>query len=171
MLLLLFLLELLPLLSLPAVKLLLVLLESSVLPGVPGTRRAHSRVGWQFLRMNRASGEPGRLLGAIRAVTPALLGVHNAGFSEIAVARSCCDRRFSVVYRSAQFAIVARGFHMLHLSGDRRNVPIVQRRLFFRSWTRFDTSAPSVVADARVTIVFDDRRVVDVMNFGHVNVV
>src|SRR6516165_1826137 len=101
MLLLLFLLELLPVLSLPAIKLLLVLLESSVLFRVPGTRRAHSRIGWQFLRMNRASGEPGRLLRAIRAVTPALLGVHNAGFGEITGARSRCDRGLSVVRRSA----------------------------------------------------------------------
>ena len=100
-LLLLFLLELLPVLSLPAIKLLLVLLESSVLFRVPGTRRAHSRIGWQFLRMNRASGEPGRLLRAIRAVTPALLGVHNAGFGKITGARSRCDRGLSVVRRSA----------------------------------------------------------------------
>src|SRR5579871_3847207 len=60
---------------------------------------------------------------------------------------------------------------MLHLSGHRRNVPLLRYRLLLRCWTHIDAAVAAVVADAVDRRAIDHRRVVHVVNVGDVHVV
>src|SRR5271163_845991 len=58
---------------------------------------------------------------------------------------------------------------MLSLSRNRTNVPVVRRRLLFRTRTYVDSTIAPVEADA-VDVLVDHGGVVNIVNFGDVDV-
>src|SRR5712692_3094343 len=80
------------------------------------------------------------------------------------------DGRCAMIPRSPLLRVCASCLRMLRLSGDRRNMPLPRRRLFFRPRTRADPAIAPVVADPRYRPI-DHRGVVDVVDDGDVHVV
>ena len=83
----------------------------------------------------------------------------------------CCgrDRRPPHVRRRAHLRIVSRRLYMLSLRRYRPDMSLAPPRFFFRGRTRIDSAVTAVERDV-VLIAVDHGRVVDVMNFVHVDI-
>ena len=113
--LLLLLLQLLALLILFGIEFLLLLLIFLVLFCIAGIGFHHARICRKLLRMN---GTPGISSGVFRARRIVMAGfscLRHTRFGERSRTGSGRDRRTSTIHGRAQFRILPRGFHVLHL--------------------------------------------------------
>src|SRR5580765_641489 len=103
-------------------------------------------------------------------VVPAFARRHHSASAEGTRPLRSRDRGLAMILRSPQLAIRSRFLHLLILSSDRAHMPFACRRFFAVVCTFIDSSTPSVVAHARLVAVHD-RRVIHVVNLGHIDVV
>ena len=92
-----------------------------------------------------------------------LLGRCHAPVAKGSRSRSSRDRRLAVVHRSALLGVIAGRLRVLSLSGYRRNVVLICRRLLFRTRPRSCSAVAAVVTDAVNRYI--------VCNFCRINVV
>src|SRR5579883_346769 len=165
------LLELLALLLLPGIELVLLLLKSFVVFRIARAGADHARSRGKVLGVNGGPRKPPGVFRARRIVVAGFSRLHHPGFGKRSRARSSCDRRAAVIDGRPQLLVLSRSLHVLHLRSYGGNVAVVHRGFFFRCRARLNASLAAVVADAGVSIIVHDGRVIDVVNLGHVDVV
>lgn len=167
------LLELLVFLLLFGVELVLLLLIFLVELRIAGIRGRSPFVRLNFTRVGgRVSASSSRGIGSSSRRIVMSLG--RRGFYPAAAKFSGLgsrgDRRFAVVHRSAELLVGARRLDVLILSGHRADVPVTRGGFFRCGGASVYAALSAVIADAIYGDVLD-ARVVDVVNFGDVDVV
>src|ERR1039458_3994324 len=97
-------------------------------------------------------------------------GVYCSVLAEISGLSSRCDCRVAMVHPCALLRIAARGLHMLSLSRNSRNMPLVYCGLLARGWTRLDSASSAVEADTALVVV-PDPFVVNIVKIAATQVV
>src|SRR5229473_6751384 len=99
-----------------------------------------------------------------------LPGLHHSVVAKCTRPWRSRDWRPALVHRSPQFPIGPGSLHMLSLSAHRRQMPSAPCLFLSRRRARIDPTVATVEAHAIFDPVIDDRRVVHVVDIGHVHI-